>query len=71
MSPEEVALYSMIIAAASTSLTLIVKAVLKSNCVEVKCGPCIHCRREILDDIEQQKIELELSGDVASTSTKK
>ncbi len=66
ISTEELALYGTLIAFFSTSLTLIVKAVLKSNCVSIECC-CMKCHREIDKDLEKQ-IDLEFVEPQTSTN---
>ena len=69
VSTEELALYGTLIAFFSTSLTLIVKAILKSNCVSIECC-CMKCHREIDKELEKQ-IDVEFGESTPSTSTQK
>jgi hypothetical protein len=45
MTPELITFYIGITTILSGTFTFTIRALLKSNCVEVKCG-CVECKRE-------------------------
>lgn len=57
MTPELLSFYLGVTTIVSGTITLVVRAVLKSNCVHVKCG-CVECNREHTEN--QQELELEV-----------
>jgi hypothetical protein len=57
MTPELISFYIGITTILSGTLTFTIRALLKSNCVHVKCG-CIECNREHTEDPNQLDIEI-------------
>jgi hypothetical protein len=60
MTPAEIAFFTGLMTMLSGTFTFTIRALLKSNCIKVKCG-CVECEREATHDPK----ELEL-GEVKS-----
>jgi len=66
MTPEDTVFYSLLIGFLSTSLTLVVKAILKSGCSRVDCL-CFKCVRDPTP-VGETDIELGSTPDLMSTT---
>lgn len=61
MTPADIAFFTALMTMMSGTVTFTIRALLKSNCVSVKCG-CIECHREPAKNSQ----DLEMTNEVKS-----
>ena len=59
MTPELISFYLGIATILSGTTTFVIRALLKSNCVHVKCG-CVECNREATHDPKELELEIDV-----------